>query len=291
MTAATLDRIIRKLTFLGPLGELLHGWLAKLGAASGPGAGKVKDFLNGTWVGHPVHPAVTHLPLGAWTGASLLDLLDGGSGSGISEGADALVALGCAGAVAAAATGLADWQDQVGHGRDLGTAHALINSSALLLCSASLALRLRGSRGPAIGLSLLGLGAAATGGYLGGDMVFRMGLQVNHNAFSSGPKKWTEVAAEGEVSEGSFTRKQVGRNQVLLTRLDGEICAANAICSHAGGPLDELPIEDGQLHCPWHGSHFELRSGRVTHGPATIANPVFEVRTKAGRVEIRRTGT
>lgn len=289
MIADALDRIIQELSFLGPVGEILHQWLAKLGTLGGPCAGPAKDFLNGTWLGHPIHPAITDVPIGAWVGASLLDLVDGGEGSGMARGADALVALGCAGAVGAAVTGFADWQDQQGKSRDFGTAHALINTTALALCSASLALRLRGSRGRAVGLSLLGLGAATAGAFIGGDMVYRMGMQVNRNAFTSGPRKWSAVAEESELTEGSFTRKQVGKNQVLLTRLNGEICAASAICSHAGGPLDELPLEDGQLHCPWHGSQFELRTGHVTHGPATTANPVFETRTKDGQVEIRRT--
>ena len=288
MTVDALDRIIQKLSFLGPLGEIVHQWLAKLGAVGGSRAGQAKDLLNGTWLGHPLHPALTDVPIGAWMGASLLDLADRGEGGGLGRGADALVALGCAGAVGAAATGIADWQDQYGKQRDLGTAHALINTAALALFSTSLALRLRGARGPAIGLSLLGLGTAVTGAYVGGDMVFRMGIQVNRNAFSSGPKKWSEAADEEQVVEGSFIRKQVGKNQVLLTRVNGEIFAAGAICSHVGGPLDELPIEDGQLHCPWHGSRFDLRSGHVTHGPATAANPVFETRTREGKVEIRR---
>ncbi|MGH7641849.1 MAG: Rieske 2Fe-2S domain-containing protein [Candidatus Dormibacteria bacterium] len=289
MIADALDWIIQELTFLGPLGDLLHQWLAKLGALCGNGAQPTKDFLNGTWIGHPIHPAITSVPIGTWMGAGLLDLVDRGEGGEIGKAADALVALGCAAAVGAAVTGFADWQDQQGKSRELGTAHALINSSALVLCTSSLALRLRGSRGSAIALSLLGLGVVSVGSYLGGDMVYRLGTQVNRNAFSSGPRKWTAVGDESEVTEGAFTHKQVGKNQVLLTRLNGQICAASAICSHAGGPLDELPLEDGQLHCPWHGSQFELRSGHVIHGPATVPVPVFETRSKEGKIEIRRT--
>jgi nitrite reductase/ring-hydroxylating ferredoxin subunit len=288
MTADLLDRIMARLTFLAPLGEFVHQWLAKLGAQGGSRAGQAKDLLNGTWLSHPLHPALTDVPLGAWTGATLLDLADRGDGGGLSQAADLMVGLGCLAAVGAAATGLADWQDRDGPERDLGTAHALINTGALALFTTSLGLRLRGRRRPAVGVSLLGLGAVFAGAYIGGDMVFRRGIQVNRNAFVAGPKKWTAVADESEVVEGSFTRKQVGKNQVLLTRLKGEICAAGAVCSHAGGPLDELPLEDGQLHCPWHGSRFQLRSGQVTHGPATAANPVFDTRTNEGKVEIRQ---
>jgi nitrite reductase/ring-hydroxylating ferredoxin subunit len=282
------ERILNSLGFLAPLGKAVQKWLGQIDTAVGPGATEFKVFLNGTWLGHPLHPVLTDVTLGSWTASTVLDLADGGRGGELGHGADLLVALGCAGGVAAAASGLADWQDQEGKERDVGTAHAIINTSALVLFSTSLALRLKGSRGPAIGLSLLGLGAASIGGYLGGDLVFRLGTSVNRNAFTSGPKAWRAVADEGEVAEGAQVRKQVGNNQVLLTRLGGEFCAVSAVCSHAGGPLDELPIENGQLHCPWHGSSFDVRSGGVTHGPATAPLPAFEVRTKEGKVEIRR---
>jgi nitrite reductase/ring-hydroxylating ferredoxin subunit len=231
---------------------------------------------------------LTDVAIGSWTSATLLDLADGGRGGDLGRGADVLVALGCAGGAAAAASGLADWQDQEGTERDVGMAHAILNTSALILFSTSLALRFKGSRGPAIALSVLGLGATGIGGYLGGHLVFRLGTSVNRNAFTSGPKAWRAVTDEADVVEGARIRKQVGNNQVLISRLGGEFCAVSAICSHAGGPLDELPIENGQLHCPWHGSRFDLRSGRVIQGPATAALPVFDVRTKDGKVEIRR---
>jgi len=288
MIADLRERILKGFGFFGPLGKAVQNWLGQIEAAGGPGATKLKVFLNGTWFGHPLHPAVTNVALGAWSGSVLLDLADGVRGGELGRAADLLVALGCAGGVGAAASGLADWQDQEGDQRDVGTAHAIINSSALLLFSTSLALRLKGSRGPAFGLSLLGLGAAGAGAYLGGHLVFRLGTSVNRNAFTSGPDGWRAVADESEVAEGAQVRKQVGDNQVLLTRLDGEFCAVSAVCSHAGGPLDELPIEGGQVHCPRHGSSFAVRSGRVTHGPATAAIPAFDVRIREGKVEIRR---
>jgi nitrite reductase/ring-hydroxylating ferredoxin subunit len=288
MIADLRDRILNNLGFLGPLGKAVQKWLGQMEAAAGPRGTELKVFLNGTWLGHPLHPLLTDVALGSWTASTLLDLADGARRGELARGADLLVALGCASGVAAAASGLADWEDQEGRERDVGTAHAIINTSALLLFSTSLALRLRGSRGAAFGFSLLGLGAATTGGYLGGHLVFGLGTGVNRNAFTSGPKAWRAVADEEEVAEGARIRKQVGNNQVLLTRLGGEFCAVSAICSHAGGPLDELAIEDGQLHCPWHGSSFDVRSGRVTHGPATAPLPAFEVRIKEGKVEIRR---
>lgn len=288
MLPTLVDRIVARVPFLGPLGEVLHQAVAKAVAAGGAPADYAKQFLNGTWLGHPLHPALTDVPIGAWLGAATLDVADGGQGGALGQAADLLLGLGCVAAAGAALSGLADWQDSYGHERDLGTAHALLNTSALLLSATGLGLRRSGRRRQGTTISLVGVGLVGAGAYLGGDMVFRLGQQVNRNAFTEGPGKWREVAAEAEIEEGGFLRKQVGNNKVLLTRLGGTICAASAICPHAGGPLDELSLEDGELRCPWHGSRFVLRTGQVVHGPATAPNVVFETRVREGKVEVRR---
>src|ERR1035437_4964789 len=96
MTADVLDRIIQKLTFLGPLGDAVHKWLGRLLAGDSPTA-LAKEFLNGSWLGHPLHPALTDVPIGAWMGASLLDVADGGRGGGMGRGAGMMGGVGCAG--------------------------------------------------------------------------------------------------------------------------------------------------------------------------------------------------
>ncbi|MGA9919995.1 MAG: Rieske 2Fe-2S domain-containing protein [Candidatus Dormiibacterota bacterium] len=246
-----------------------------------------KSFLNGTWLGHPLHPALTDVPIGTWVAAALLDQVDPGNGDSRGLAADLLWGAGSVGGVAAAVSGLADWEDKFGAERDLATAHGLLNSAALLLIATSLVVRHRGSRRAGVRLSLVGLGLVGAGAYVGGDLVFRLGIQVNRNAFTEGPIRWQAVTAEKEIHQGTLLTKMVGDCRIVLTRFGGEVCAASAVCSHAGGPLDELPLEEGQLHCPWHGSRFDLRSGRVTTGPAVVANPVFETRTREGMVEVR----
>ncbi len=285
MTAVDLEPIVARIRFIPPLGKAVQDWLQgqlRQGRLQG-----LKEALNGRWLGHPLHPALSDLPIGAF-GASALLQLGERADPGLSGAADLLLGAGCVAGVGAAASGLADWQDKYGAELELGTAHALLNSASLLLFVAALGARRRGGRGVGLALTALGLGGLGAGAYVGGDLVFRYGSQVNRNAFAEGPSKWRAVADEGEVVEGSFLRRPAGGTEVLLTRFEGQICAAGAVCSHAGGPLDELPLEDGQLHCPWHGSRFELRTGKVVHGPATVDNLVFETRVSAGRVEIRR---
>jgi len=58
-------------------------------------------------------------------------------------------------------------------------------------------------------------------------------------------------------------------------------------CSHAGAPLDEEQFYDGCVECPWHNSVFDLRDGRVIHGPATFPEPTYDARMRDGQVEVR----
>ena len=77
--------------------------------ALGPARSHVKNFLHWTWLGHPLHPALTDVPLGAWTATLLLDAMGDRPGqAGVARAADVSLALGLAGAVGAAATGLTD---------------------------------------------------------------------------------------------------------------------------------------------------------------------------------------
>ena len=287
MITPLADQILDRLTFLDPLAERIQHWIGARLSAGGPAARGAKDLLNGTWLGHPLHPALTDLPLGAWSGAAVLDLLSGGEATALGRGADVLVGLGCAGGAAAAVTGIADWQDSYGRERRTGLAHALLNTGALACFTGSLLLRLGGARRPALLLSTAGFGAAMGAGYLGGDLVFRHGAQVNRNAWVSGPRRWTAVADEAEVPEGALVRREAKGVPVLLTRRGATLSAVAAVCPHAGGPLQEGGLEDQVVTCPWHGSAFDTTDGRVLHGPACVALPVYEVRVTDGKVEVR----
>jgi len=77
------------------------------------GAGdRVRNVLNGTNIGHPLHPAVATVPVGAWTAAVALDVVDMLSPrpAGFRDATRLTVGVGVAGSAAAALTGLADWQ-------------------------------------------------------------------------------------------------------------------------------------------------------------------------------------
>src|SRR6266566_8139101 len=145
-----------------------------------PQAERVMDFLHGRWLGHALHPVLTDVPIGMWSGSLLLGLV------GAHKSAGVLSAVGSAGAVGATATGFADWSDTVGRDRRLGILHGMLNVGGLTLQVLSLSARLRRRKGSAMMLSMAGLSVSSAAAYLGGELVFGRGVMVNHDAWVSG---------------------------------------------------------------------------------------------------------
>ena len=250
--------------------------------------GTVKDVLHGTWLGHPLHPLLTDLPIGCWTNAMLLDVVGGERGR---PAADLLGGAGVLLALPTAAAGRADWSELDRPAARTGVVHAAANVIGLALYSASWVARRRGRRGQGVALSFLGATAATVGGFLGGHLSYRRGAGVSRNAFEDPPKDWAVVLDEAELAERAPARVDVDGVAVLLYR-DGErIFAVSAVCSHVGGPLEEGEIGDGDqpaVTCPWHGSTFRLANGVPVRGPAQSPVPTFDARVSMGKVQVRR---
>jgi hypothetical protein len=130
--------------------------------------GPVRDALQGSWLGHPLHPALTDLPMGFWTAAWVLDF--GGRRAG--GAADALVLAGLLSVPATVAAGLADVPDLPASKRRSAVVHAAANSTATALYAASFVHRRRGNRLAGVALSWAGAAVATAGAYLGGHLVF-----------------------------------------------------------------------------------------------------------------------
>jgi nitrite reductase/ring-hydroxylating ferredoxin subunit/uncharacterized membrane protein len=255
--------------------------------AGGSAAQPIADALHGTWLGHPLHPVLTDIPIGAWTTALALDALDMFSESDYAPGADAAVALGLAGAVGAAVSGLTDWKELDARPLRIGLLHGTLNLSATVCYAASLALRRSGARSAGRGTAIAGYLLATAGAYLGGDMVFRDQIGVSHIDPVWTSLKFTPVLPDAKLAEGEPRRVEVGERKIVLVRQDGHIYALAERCSHLGGPLADGEIENGCIICPWHGSRFALEDGRPVDGPATIPQPCFETRVRDGQIEVR----
>jgi len=253
-----------------------------------------KNFLHGTWFGHPLHPALVAAPIGAWTAAFVLDALDlVGGRDEFAPGADAAVGFGVVSALGAAAAGLTDYQhvDEYA-GKEaprVGAAHGLMNLGIAGVYATSWLLRRRGARGAGRTLAALGFAATVFSGHLGGELSYRYRIGVLHAPDEESlPEDFVPVLAEGDLREGELRRVEAGDISVVLARHGGQIYALADSCSHLGGPLSEGELtDDGGVTCPWHGSRFALTDGAVIDGPAAIAQPCFETRVRDGQIEVR----
>jgi nitrite reductase/ring-hydroxylating ferredoxin subunit/uncharacterized membrane protein len=278
----TLAERLHDAKALDPIADALSGPVYK----AAPGGSFQKDLLSGTWLGHPLHPMLTDVTIGAWTGAALLDLL---GGDDTEDAARGLIALGALSAIPTAVTGLADWSDTGNPERRVGVVHALANVVALGLYTAGWAARRNGRTGRGKLLSFAGFATASFSGFLGGHIAYGRGVGVAWSAFEPMPAEWKPILPADDLTPGKPTLGDLDGTPVLLYRSAGRIFAIGARCTHRGGPLQEGEIDDEAcaVTCPWHASRFSLEDGRVLHGPATAPQQGFEARVHEGNVEIR----
>jgi uncharacterized membrane protein len=170
-----LEMVAQRVERASALDRLAAGAQGLLGKAVP--AGPAKDVLRGTPLGHPLHPALVAVPIGAWASATLFDLL------GDDVGARRLTAIGCIAALPAALAGGTDWLSTDGEQRRVGVVHALLNDAALTCYTLSWRARRCGARRRGLLLSLAGGGLLGAGGWLGGHLAYSMGVGVDTTSF------------------------------------------------------------------------------------------------------------
>ena len=132
------------------------------------GDGALADVLRGTWLGHPLHPVLTDLPIGFWTCAMVLDVVGGATNA---PAARSLIGWGVISVVPTAAAGAVDWRDTRDGDRRIGAVHAALNVTATACYVWSWFAR-RHHRGRGIALGFVGATAATAAAYFGGELVF-----------------------------------------------------------------------------------------------------------------------
>jgi nitrite reductase/ring-hydroxylating ferredoxin subunit/uncharacterized membrane protein len=239
----------------------------------------LRSVLSGSSLGHPLHPLLTDLPIGCWSSALVLDLARGDA-----KASRRLIGAGIVCALPAALAGLSDWMDTEDAEMRVGLIHLAGNVVGLSFLSVSWLRRQHGSRG--LLTSAMGMTAIACAGWLGGHLSYALGVGVDTNAFETGPEEWTDAGVlKGGDGPSGLDADGV---RIAAARANGQIHALADRCSHRGGPLSEGALIDGCLECPWHASRFDLQTGDVVRGPASVPQPRYEVREGDGALEVRR---
>jgi len=255
-------------------------------AAFGRHRERVVNALHGTWLGHPLHPALTALPTGAVATAVALDTASvlPGQGAAMRDASRLALGVGIIGSLGAAVTGVTDWQHTLEESRRIGLVHGVLNAVATGLYAVSWWDRRRGRHFRGMAGSTIGYGLTLSSGYLGAALVYALGVGVDR----SGPRlnlDWTPVLSVSALN-GQPQRVEVDGIGVVIHQNGGDVIAIGEYCPHLGAPMCDGWVDRGRVVCPWHGSRFDCGSGDVTRGPATASLPRYRTRVRDGMVEV-----
>lgn len=272
-----------------PFGEFNRRWTAALFRPMKP----IRDLLNGRWLGHPLHAALTDIPIGMLVGVVILDVL------AQPTAADIVLVGTIVFMVLSALAGLADYSDTEGRALTRATLHASLMTVGLVVLIVSALLRSGApvDRTAPIVLSIVGLLVVTAGAFVGGDVAYVFGNMVSRHAFRGAGTKWVrletgDVTDLATIPEATPTKMKAGINDLVVVRIGEIVHAMHNVCAHAGGPLNEGRVVDGCIECPWHFSRYRLTDGLARQGPTVYDQPSYEVRAaEGGGYEVRRTGS
>jgi len=248
--------------------------------------------------GHPIHPMLVGFPVAYLFGSACLDALGRATGRRRwFQTASHMNALGLGAALLAAVPGLIDYVFAVppkSSARQRATDHLFANLSALALFALARAGRRDDNepRGWSIAAELAGTGLMSVAGWLGGTLVFRNQIAVDHRYANAGryevqvlPKDRTvDAGAVDALKIDQMKLLRVGDRRIVLARTEKGYVAFDDRCTHKGGSLADGSLACGTVQCPWHGSQFDVTTGKVEQGPAEDPIETYNVEERDGRV-------
>jgi len=250
---------------------------------------------------HPLHPMLIAFPIGLWVASLVLDLIGRGASESVYWSAGFFCAIGgILGALAAAVPGTIDYLTIVpprSSAKKRGLTHGLLNVAVLVLfCIEAVH---RGSYytrpdGLCLVLSFAGVLLLAISGWLGATLVYRNQIAVDHRYANSGTWKERSVESfdrpicnQGELAQGQMMLAHIGKERVVVAHCEQGMVAFEDHCSHKGGPLSDGAVIGCAVQCPWHGSQFDLRTGRVIAGPAQEKIKIYAIDVRGGEVFVK----
>jgi nitrite reductase/ring-hydroxylating ferredoxin subunit/uncharacterized membrane protein len=255
--------------------------------------------------GHPLHPMLIPFPFAFLTGAVLFDFLSWAMGNAAFWTTGGyLIAAGLCTGLLAAVPGAVDYLWVVppqSSGKKRATQHLACNVGALMLFAIAWFVRDSPERGGAVvfAVEVIGLILLCTAGWLGGTLVYRNQIAVDHRYADAG--KWDEKSVEtdddarfalvgkvGDLGVNQMKLLRVGHERIVLGRTEDGYVAFQDHCTHRGGSLADGVMICGTVQCPWHGSQFDVATGKVKSGPAKQPIQAYRVREKDGELRLDR---
>jgi nitrite reductase/ring-hydroxylating ferredoxin subunit/uncharacterized membrane protein len=276
----------------------------------------IKEALQGRFLRHPLHPLLTHFPVGLFSLSLLLDLASFiWPDATLVRASFYCIVAGLVMALLAALPGIVDYTDiRRDHpARKIATTHMLLNLVAVALYAVNAGVRAGAETAghvPALPfvLSLAAYGLLTISAYLGGKLIYTNGIGVGrHRRNTSLPEQtlclWSDaldpaqikeeqgirylpVAPKERVPEDHTLRVNIDGTVIALVNLRGEFFAFQEFCTHRYGPLSEGAFHGHEVECPWHRSCFDVRTGKVTKGPAKVDLRTFPVQLHGGTIYV-----
>jgi len=272
----------------------------------------LKDVLEGKPLQHPIHPMLVHFPIGFLVLSFLLDLVSMAFPEvpNLVRGSFYAMLLGIITALLAAVPGFVDYSDiRRDHpGKTTATRHMTLNLMVVAIYGINLWIRSSALSDPKISLlplllSIIGIGLLSVSGYLGGRLVYDQGIAVGRHKRRTATPQDTLYLSTGYLASGaeiSFVpvpdAEQLGNGETLrveiyklvmtIARIDNQLYGFQEFCTHRFGPLSEGSFHGFNVQCPWHNSCFDIRTGKVTNGPAKVDLKTFKIEMRDGKVGV-----
>jgi nitrite reductase/ring-hydroxylating ferredoxin subunit len=99
---------------------------------------------------------------------------------------------------------------------------------------------------------------------------------------------FVKVANTKDIQPSLMKEVEVNNEKVCLANVEGNYYAIGNICTHLGGPLAQGKLEGYEVQCPWHGSRFDITTGKVVRPPAMRSEPTYEIKIENDNILLKK---